>query len=1007
MSSRNATSTMDSTTQPQPSMGVASTDELSSVQPSQRAVKLATGASQTDASSSQPSHVETEPTSQTQAASSTTEPSALPAPQKQPEPPIQSTESTAPGSADGSAVPTSQSAPTSSEPAAPTLQTAAEPSIDAAQKAAEINMAANVTSATQPSNESSAVDPTESSADIPPPTAAATVDASSRDANAGPAQVSIDLQDTSVSASDNTTYQNHVAPDSAAQNPSASVSTAEPAISTTTSESTNATVLPATQPADASSAPSATTIIQDAGPKSSNLVDTSLEQGKVADTGTALSDDANNTKPAESNAVAPGSTVNPASFTSTTAGAKADSAVKTTEGTAVVEAASAEIKAATESNQQSAEAAATQTGVAEGIGSTAASNEPAASAAKPTQEAKSNATDPETSSKDNEAAAPAEKASTAAAEASAPATPDKKSKTDETSAGPTALSSPSTPAREGRVALILRINKELIRLCVELQSKELATDPVYRGAAVRLQANLGYLAGIADKSGKPNDPNRATAPSAALPKLDPFPRSEHAPSSPLPALYDKLIAIFGMTRTGDPPIADGRKRSRDSTADLGGEDARKRAASKGIDRSQDVSAAGSPTSCSNVQTGSAVPCSKPVDNPTAPAPTNAVPAAASKAQNQASQQQQPHAAQQQSQQQSQQQQQQQQPPQQGKGLDLSQAPPVPIAPPAAAQNIPNNPQAQALMQAFGLNALVNLHALQSHLRGQGTHAWVAFMEANVAGFKAMPLQVQLQHMTSLQNAAQQRQKSMQAGGGPGWAGPTTGIGSPATMMPNSGIGGAASSPANTRPVSRHSDSPSQAQASPSASGFVPGRTGTPSGGQAAFQNRPGSSGSVGSMTSAGGRNRTGSSHLAFDPSQMQSAPSPATMASVSDFAGGQQQSGMTFGFQPPGLQQGSPAAASSPAQQGQPQQPQQQPQPGQQGTAPGMMTGGMGMNTPNFQNLPPHLQQQIRQQYMAHLQAQAQAQGMNPQSGFNPQQQQQQPQQQPQQQQGWNLQSPQ
>ncbi len=40
---------------------------------------------------------------------------------------------------------------------------------------------------------------------------------------------------------------------------------------------------------------------------------------------------------------------------------------------------------------------------------------------------------------------------------------------------------------------------------------------------------------------------------------------------------------------------------------------------------------------------------------------------------------------------------------------------------------------------------------------------------------------------------------------------------------------------------------------------------------------------------------------------------------------------------------------------------------------------------PNFQNLQPHLQQQIRQQYMAHMQAQA-AQGQQ-QPGFNPQQQ--------------------
>ncbi|GAC95018.1 hypothetical protein PHSY_002593 [Pseudozyma hubeiensis SY62] len=557
---------------------------------------------------------------------------------------------------------------------------------------------------------------------------------------------------------------------------------------------------------------------------------------------------------------------------------------------------------------------------------------------------------------------------------STPATPEKKASADGANSAHSDASLPSTPARESKVALILRINKELIRLCVELQSKNLTTEPVYREAAVRLQANLGYLASIADQAGKSVDSSGRATPSGTLPPLEPFPRSEHAPSSPLPALFDKLIALFGSARSSDSPVADGKKRSRDSTADLSADDPRKRAASKGIEQSQDAPKASTPSSTSNLQQQTGLF-------------TTMTPGSALSTTTTTSQREQqsaapaPHAEQQQSQQPS-------------KGPDLSLAPPVPIAPPTAAQNIPNNPQAQALMQAFGPNALVNLHTLQSHLRGQGTHPWVAYMENNVNGFKAMPLQVQLQHMTSLQNAALQRQKAM---GGQGSAAPGSAVGSPATMS-NGGQGGV-SSPATTRPVSRHSDSPGQAQASPSASAFGgagPGRTGTPlGGGQGAFQNRPGSSGSVGSMTSAGGRNRTGSSNLAFDPSQLQSAPSPATLGSIGDFAAQQQ-----FGFQAPGLQQGSPAAsAGSPSQQQQQQQQQQGPQ-----QATGMPMSGM----PNFQNLPPHLQQQIRQQYMAHMQAQAQAQGGNPQQmSFNPQQQQQQPQQQQQQPQAWNFQSPQ
>ncbi|KAJ9476190.1 hypothetical protein PHBOTO_006311 [Pseudozyma hubeiensis] len=552
---------------------------------------------------------------------------------------------------------------------------------------------------------------------------------------------------------------------------------------------------------------------------------------------------------------------------------------------------------------------------------------------------------------------------------STPATPEKKTPADGANTAHSDAPLPSTPGRESKVALILRINKELIRLCVDLQSKNLTTDPVYREAAVRLQANLGYLASIADQAGKSVDPSGRATPSGALPRLEPFPRSEHAPSSPLPALFDKLIALFGSARSSNSPVTDGKKRSRDSTADLSADDPRKRAASKGIEQTQEVPQAATPSSTSNLQ--------QQTETSTTTT-SGATPSGTTTASQREQQSVAPatQAAQQQSQ-------------QPGKGPDLSLAPPVPIAPPGAAQNIPNNPQAQALMQAFGPNALVNLHALQSHLRGQGTHPWVAYMETNVNGFKAMPLQVQLQHMTSLQNAVLQRQKAT------GSAAPGSAAGSPATMS-NGGQGGV-SSPATTRPVSRHSDSPGQAQASPSASAFGgagPGRTGTPlGGGPGAFQNRPGSSGSVGSMTSAGGRNRTGSSNLAFDPSQLQSAPSPATLGSMGDFAAQQQ-----FGFQAPGLQQGSPSAsAGSPSQQQQQQQ---------QGTQQAMGMGMSGM--PNFQNLPPHLQQQIRQQYMAHMQAQAQAQGGNPQQmGFNPQQQPQQPQQQQQQPQAWNFQSPQ
>ena len=168
---------------------------------------------------------------------------------------------------------------------------------------------------------------------------------------------------------------------------------------------------------------------------------------------------------------------------------------------------------------------------------------------------------------------------------------------------------------------------------------------------VRIQANLGYLAGQADAS-------KAGAP----PKLDAFPASPHCPDSTLPALYEQAIALFAARAVA---VAGTKRPATESPEGQG-------------------QAAG-----------------------------------------------------------------------QRKRVSLSAAPPIPT-PPAA----PPNPQAAALLQAFGPNALGNLHALQTHAKGQGTHPWVAFMEANVPNFKSLPIQMQLQQMTGMQNAvARQRTQS--------------------------------------------------------------------------------------------------------------------------------------------------------------------------------------------------------------------------------------------------------
>ncbi|UZJ54028.1 hypothetical protein CBS101457_003348 [Exobasidium rhododendri] len=80
---------------------------------------------------------------------------------------------------------------------------------------------------------------------------------------------------------------------------------------------------------------------------------------------------------------------------------------------------------------------------------------------------------------------------------------------------------------------------------------------------------------------------------------------------------------------------------------------------------------------------------------------------------------------------------------------------------AVANGMPGNPQqAQNLTQAFGQNAIMNLNALQAHYRGQ-PQAVVSYMEANIPGFRTLPIQMQLQQMTNVQTAALQRQRQRQ------------------------------------------------------------------------------------------------------------------------------------------------------------------------------------------------------------------------------------------------------
>jgi len=276
------------------------------------------------------------------------------------------------------------------------------------------------------------------------------------------------------------------------------------------------------------------------------------------------------------------------------------------------------------------------------------------------------------------------------------------------------------------VPLVLKINKELIRLCVDLQGKDLGSDVLFKDAALRLQSNLAFLASIADRSTK-NPTSVKDTPSTPL-NDEPFPPTLHAPESMLPKLYQLLQSFRSPSLSNSLNVGEateGTKRGRTDS-----QEGKRKKTKEQQQRQQ--------SSDSNMSTSTSM-----------------------------RQPQQSHMQQQQQQQ------------QQGMASPASMVANMPtvsttLTPPrqnsesngtmtgaAPSNGMMSNPQQiQNLTQAFGQNAMMNLNALQSHYRGQ-PQAVVSYMEANIPGFRNLPIQMQLQQMTNIQNAALQRQRQQQ------------------------------------------------------------------------------------------------------------------------------------------------------------------------------------------------------------------------------------------------------
>ncbi|PWN39944.1 hypothetical protein IE81DRAFT_362530 [Ceraceosorus guamensis] len=365
-----------------------------------------------------------------------------------------------------------------------------------------------------------------------------------------------------------------------------------------------------------------------------------------------------------------------------------------------------------------------------------------------------------------------------------------------TSSPTNGVSNETTPEREvasTRIGLVLKINKELIRLCVDLGQRSLASEPVYREAGLRLSSNLS----MADRAAKPAIDGKAAPPP---PRAEPFPHSSHVPESMLPSLYAQLIATFDIAagrRAAEAAVAGAKfsaasaehdslppsgastttKRSREPSQE---QDSRKAHKPSPSDASAGPPAAPSPVSSKLAATSIAsqngvfqsaahdttpagtaalssnTPTWSPGTRTSPPQPTQQAPPS--------NQTQLP-----------------------GQSYAGEHAAPRP-GQPAPSTSAPTPQQIQALTQTFGPSALSLLNMLQAHSKDQ-PQPLVQYMESTQPHFRALPVAAQLQALVRTQAQLQQqhgRAQTQLMGQGPGDQSAASGVAmnGPARASPN-------------------------------------------------------------------------------------------------------------------------------------------------------------------------------------------------------------------------------
>ncbi|KAF8075847.1 hypothetical protein FPV67DRAFT_1776494 [Lyophyllum atratum] len=187
---------------------------------------------------------------------------------------------------------------------------------------------------------------------------------------------------------------------------------------------------------------------------------------------------------------------------------------------------------------------------------------------------------------DNEEPAKAEEEEVKAPEEPTPEPAPKPERTPSigSPATPTPSSDPTKPTNDPKVVSILELNLELLKICIEFQTRGLPmSEPRFSQYSVRLQSNLTWLAAAADHSRVGNHSNML------LPTMDPPPPVEFGNMDRIQQIYTDLPSIFakeiarrhqmGVIPTLAPPMmsaSNGGTLKRDRPEEVGGDTAMKR-----------------------------------------------------------------------------------------------------------------------------------------------------------------------------------------------------------------------------------------------------------------------------------------------------------------------------------------------------------------------------------------------------------------------------------------------